>query len=242
MNNHREGVISVEGQGKKYNVAFPDRSNARGHLLKVLSGEAYVLPEGGTFRPTQIIDIGANVGAATIFFQHTYPGVPIICYEPAQENLAYLKRNLSHIPHTEILECGLSDREGTARLFHGRLQCLQHSIHPSVEVDQSDFEVIQLRNAATELSKKMIPGSLIKIDTEGCEIEILQSVAHELNNVALLFIEYHSEQQRREIDALLAPTHSLLAANALQVHRGNVAYISNETLVAHPYIGRLEVR
>lgn len=242
MKNHLEGVISVEGQGKKYNVAFPDCSNARGHLLKVLSGEAYVPPETGTFRPTQIIDIGANVGAATIFFQHRYPGLPIVCYEPAQENLSYLKRNLSQIPNTEIVECGLSDRDGTERLFHGKLQCLQHSIHPSIEVDQSDFELIRLRDAATELPQKLIAGALMKIDTEGCEMEILRSVAPKLKDISLIYVEYHSEQQRREIDTILAPTHSLLSSNALQVHRGNVAYISNESLVAHPYIGRLEVR
>lgn len=242
MNTYVEGVISVEGQGKKYNVAFPDRSNARGHLIKVLSGEAYVLPEAGTFRPTQIIDIGANVGAATIFFQHTFPGVPIICYEPARENLAYLKRNLSRIPDTQIIECGLSDRDGTAQLFHGKLQCLQHSIHPSVEVDLTDFEIIQLRDAARELLPKIIPGTLLKIDTEGCEMEILRALAHELKHIALIYLEYHSEQQRREIDAIFAPTHSLLCSNALQVHRGNVAYISNDAVAANPYIGRLEVR
>jgi FkbM family methyltransferase len=242
MNNHLEGVISVEGQGKKYNVAFPDSSNARGHLLKVLSGEAYGLPEVGTFRPTQIIDIGANVGAAAIFFQHSFPGVPIMCYEPAQENLAYLKRNLSQIPHTEIFECGLSDRDGVTRLFHGKLQCLQHSIHPSVEVDQSDFEIIQLRDAATELLPKLRPGTLLKIDTEGCEMEILRAVAQELKNIAVIYLEYHSEQQRRDIDAILTPTHCLLSSNALQVHRGNVAYISNDAIAGNPYIGRLEVR
>ena len=242
MNNHLEGVISVEGQGKKYNVAFPDRSNARGHLIKVLSGEAYVLPEAGTFRPTKIIDIGANVGASAIFFHHAFPEVPVICYEPSQENLAYLKRNLPQIPHTEIIECGLSNRDGVAQLFHGKLHGLQHSIHPSIEVDQSDFEIIQLRNAATELHSKIIPGTLVKIDTEGCEMEILQAVAHELKNIALIYLEYHSEQQRRDIDAIFASTHCLLCSNALQVHRGNVAYISNDAMAANPYIGRLEVR
>lgn len=242
MNNHREGVISVEGEGKKYNVVFPDRSNARDHLTKVLSGEAYILPEPGTFRPTQIIDVGANIGAATIYFQHCFPGVPIVCYEPARENLTYLKRNLSQIPNIEIIECGLSNREGTTQLFHGKLYCLQHSIHPSIEVDQSDFELILLRDAATELPQKLLPGALLKIDTEGCEIDVLRSIAPELKHVALIYLEYHSEQQRREIDAILVPTHCLLSSNALQVHRGNVAYISNEALAAHPYIGRLEIR
>jgi hypothetical protein len=82
---------------------------------------------------------------------------------------------------------------------------------------------------------------MLKIDTEGCEVEILKNLSPYIKDFSLIYMEYHSEPDRREIDALLAPTHSLLFSNALQLHRGNVTYIANNAIKTTPKEPSLEI-
>jgi hypothetical protein len=118
---------------------------------------------------------------------------------------------------------------------------MQNSTHPSVEVAQSDYEEIELREAYETLKDKIIPGSMLKVDTEGSEVEILKNLSPFFEHLSLIYLEYHSEKDRREIDTLMAPTHSLLFSNALQLHRGNVTYIANHAIVTSPKDPSLEI-
>jgi hypothetical protein len=118
---------------------------------------------------------------------------------------------------------------------------MQNSTHPSVEVAQSDYEEIALVEAVEAIKDKVGPGSLLKIDTEGSELEILTNLSPFFEHMSLIYLEYHSERDRREIDALLAPTHSLLFSNALQLHRGNVTYMANHAIRESPTHPSLEI-
>jgi len=235
-------TIELEGHGKRYTVSFCNSYNAQDHLLEVLFGHAYALPRSATLKPTRIIDVGANVGAAAIFFRHNYPNVPIVCYEPAAENLKFLRANAKQVQPIEIVQCGLADRDGSTRLYHGKLHQLQNSIYPNRETDLSVYEEIQLLDAREELSSRIIPGTLLKMDTEGCELEILRSITSRLNDLAIIFLEFHSESQRREIDRILEATHTLFSGKITDPHRGTLGYIHSATLQQHPDITWLEIR
>ena len=242
MESGQADTIEVEGQGKRYTVTFSNSHNVRDHLLEVLFGNAYVLPRSGTLKPKQIIDVGANVGASAIFLRHNYPTVPIVCYEPAVDNLAFLRLNAKQAEPIEIVPCGLAERSGTARLYHGVLFQLQNSIYPSRETDSSTYEEIQVLEAGKELESRIVPGTLLKMDTEGCELEILRSITNRLNDLAIIFLEFHSESERREIDRILESTHTLFSGKITDPHRGTLGYIHSETLRQHPDISWLEIR
>ena len=66
---------------------------------------------------------------------------------------------------------------------------------------------------------------VLKIDTEGSEVEILESLRPFLPYVGILMVEFHSEKDRRSIDALLE-THVLFDANIRQPDLGIVKYIN----------------
>lgn len=233
--------MTVNGNGKSYTLSFHDGGNEQGHLLKILKGENYLLLPFEHFKPTRIFDVGAHVGAATIFFHHAYGDVPIYCFEPCQQSREHLKCNTAQLNGIEIFPFGLANRAHKAKLFHGRLHSMQNSTHPSVEVAQSDYEEIELREAYATLKDKIIPGSMLKVDTEGSEVEILKNLSPFFEHLSLIYLEYHSEKDRREIDTLMAPTHSLLFSNALQLHRGNVTYIANHAIVTSPKDPSLEI-
>ena len=50
---------------------------------------------------------------------------------------------------------------------------------------------------------------MLKVDTEGCEVPIFASLLERLGGVKVIYLEYHSEADRRELDAMLSPTHQL---------------------------------
>ena len=101
---------------------------------------------------------------------------------------------------------------------------MQHSLHRSNETTDR-YETIELRAAATELAG--IPsGTLLKLDTEGEEVPILSAITNQLVQVDMIYVEYHSEEDRRAIEAILAPDFLLASSQSSWPHRGSNHYVS----------------
>jgi len=223
-----------------HDVSFPDTGNAAWHIKNILSGKDYPVLNS-KFVPTRIVDIGANVGATSLFFTGRYPTAEIYCYEPSPTNLEFLQKNTSAQKNIQVFEYGLSDRDARTKLYLGRAQCLQHSIHPSLEVTEN-HEDIELRRASSELANVLQGRCILKIDTEGCEVPILRDLKDYFAVIDIIYLEYHSEQDRRSIDELLCPQFKLWHSEASVVHRGNQAYVSSRLLKEFPELEKWEVK
>ncbi len=70
---------------------------------------------------------------------------------------------------------------------------------------------------------------LLKLDTEGSEVEIIRSLSKRITQIKYIFLEYHSEMDRREIDVLLSD-FTLFAAVAETINRGELKYINRNLL------------
>jgi FkbM family methyltransferase len=209
------------------------------HIHSILSGQSYPL-FASDFTPKQIIDIGANIGATALFFASHYPNAQVYCYEPSASNFHFLEINTSDIENIVRINSGLSDRNERKKLYMGRSQCLQHSVYRSIEVTE-EFEYIDLKSASEEISKYFIVPCIIKIDTEGCEVPILRDIKDFLHHISVIYLEYHSENDRLVIDQLLKADFKLLRADIHIVHRGNLMYVSNTLLAKYPQLNILEV-
>lgn len=221
-------------------LQFPDTGDAWWNFQNILAGNDYpILPE--PLEPQNIIDIGANVGAASIFFSSAYPNANIFSFEPSPSNFEYLKINVIQFPKIKAYNFGLSDEDAELKLYLGRSQCLQHSVIPSIEVSDN-FEMIKLRKASDVINKISEGRSILKIDTEGCEVQILNSLKKFLDTVDIVYLEYHSERDRITIDTILSPMFSLWHSAADKVHRGNLAYLSHQLLSTKPSLGKWELK
>jgi FkbM family methyltransferase len=200
----------------------------------ILEGREYPvlrLPDGP---PRVILDIGANVGATAVFFHAAYPEARILGYEPSAENYVWLAANTRGLPGVEVYPYGLFDRDTECPLYAGESQCAQHSVVPNGGTS-SRHEVVRLRRAATELAERGITEvSLLKVDTEGCELPILRDLLAALTRVDAVAVEYHSEEDRRALDDLLAERFLLLSAQAGQLHQGRLTYLSRDVARRHP--------
>jgi FkbM family methyltransferase len=78
-------------------------------FLEVFAAGEY---DGGWQHCRTIVDIGANIGAASLLFWLHAPQSRIIAIEPNQANLRRLKLNLAQIPGALIIEKALASHRG----------------------------------------------------------------------------------------------------------------------------------
>ncbi len=228
MNTETTDSIGIEVDGQPLSFTFTKALGLRPFVEAVLNGTDYPLVYPGIYSPKTILDIGAHAGAATVYLKANYPDAQVACFEPCKDSFEHLERNTEFFEGVRVFHQGLGDHDGEAKLFSGQYSSMQHSMKPNGE-NSDTFEVVQLReaNAAIEaLSFDEL--SMIKVDTEGCEIEILRALGDRLSQVQVIYLEYHSDADRLELDRMLEPHFDLYAASAEEPHRGTNTYVNRK--------------
>jgi len=188
----------------------------------VISGKSYpIFDRLGRVRT--IADIGANVGAAAVYFSLYYPEADIWAFEPGADAYRLLCRNAEG-SRIRPFPFGLFNRSRGASLLMGLHDTVTASIAAGSQT-QAAAEAIELRDAAEALAG-LEPIDILKIDTEGCERHILASLGAAALAAKAVYLEFHAEDDRRDFDALFAPTHTLAAARVLAPHRGELCYVA----------------
>jgi FkbM family methyltransferase len=181
----KEIVIPGDHMLGVYLALYPRHDQALGEITRIMYEHM------GTF---SAIDIGANVGdtAALICKYHN---IPVLCIEGCSKFIPYLKTNAAKMGHhIHIAECfvgiksGFIDKEfiniskGTAVITN-----LSKEEHSKV----STLHSIKTLEDILAQNNNFEGAALIKIDTDGCDFEIIN---HSLNclkkNRPVLFFEY----------------------------------------------------
>lgn len=181
----------------------------------VLKGIEYPLPPEivKICKGFPVLDIGAHVGSANVYFDEVLQPPKIISCEPHPVCLEYLKSNVNG--KTEIVPKAVTDHSGAATLFVSNLMdrdtCEEIS-YPAYnaasiyDVREKNIEEIPVETVRACDIFDMVGGEeigLLKIDAEFCEASILMDAEFYLGQVRVVVLEYHSDTQRRQCDALL---------------------------------------
>lgn len=170
-----------------------------------------------------IVDIGANVGISCLYFHFLYPSARIHAFEPGAEALALLERNAKPFPMIAIHPFGLWTQDTEASLNKSAFSCVEDSLgFGGCKVDGN--ETIRLHHAANALQECGLERiDILKIDTEGCEVALLTQLLGRWQPRAV-YLEYHSEADRRKLDGLLQD-YLLFSSHARRPHRGELCYV-----------------
>ncbi|MFK7931360.1 MAG: FkbM family methyltransferase [Myxococcota bacterium] len=231
-------VLTLNGQA--HSLTFPAEGNLESIVIKTLGGQEYVPLHLPGWKPELIVDVGANVGATSIFFALCFPDAKIESFEPSESTFSHLRSNTSWLPNIRIHPVGLFNRDAEVPLYAGVTQCAQASMSRSVETRVEPSEVIRLVSARQAIPEPTGP-AILKIDTEGCEVPILHDLGERVQAFDVVYVEWHSERDRRQIDRLLGTAFSVWKTTASGVHRGTAAYIHQRVIDAHPRLGILEI-
>ena len=221
-------LVETQVAGQVVRFAYPGALGLRPFVENVLNGQDYPIVFPGLFEAKTIVDIGAHAGAATIYLKGHYPEAEVFAFEPSRLAHAHLLVNVDGLPNVRVRKAALSDQSGEAKLYAGFYSSMQASIKPNEENDEA-YEVVDLVDAGEALESLELEGiSILKVDTEGCEVEILRAIARSLPSIDVIYLEYHSEPDRLEIERTLCPGFVLYAARADEVHRGTNTYVRAE--------------
>ena len=215
-----------------YNFYFPINGKRQTESFKkMLLGYTYPLVEN--FNPKLILDVGANLGATSMFFAINYPKARIFSFEPTEMNFRWLQKNTEGFKNITRIKKGAYFKDTAAKIFLDSESGGRNSIYK--DWTKSDrFELVELINLGKFLESKNLEKKvdILKIDTEGCEIDILSSINNHLKNVQIIYLEYHGKSDEERILELLSESHVVKQkkAAASQLKKVTLALIGDVCL------------
>jgi FkbM family methyltransferase len=171
-----------------------------------------------------VFDVGANCGAASVHFARHHPAATVHAFEPGREARSYLERNVASLPNVWVHPFGLYSFDRQARLYRGDGDLGKASvIRRHVNLDES--EPVELRAGGAWAADHGIDRiDILKVDVEGCEIEVLEGLAALLPTVKVVYVEYDSRHARKALGRLLDGTHELYVGNMF-LDQGECSYL-----------------
>jgi FkbM family methyltransferase len=147
-----------------------------------------------TIKPKKIIDIGANIGAFALRAHKEWPNAKVTAYEPLASNVARMRRNLDGMPWVKIVPAAVMPEGGAQTMYMGDMFVTGGFVKGK---RQTVTKIVVDCIAARDLP----PCDLLKIDTEGSEVEILESA--KLDGIGALMVEFHSREDAEKIKTML---------------------------------------
>jgi len=161
--------------------------------------------------PGWFFDVGANVGLYTWEVHKVCPLRKILAFEPDPENIKLLEKTLNgaNFQNVEIYKCALSKEISEVPFFQDTLTsatgCVAGKDKPWIEqyLNGSANEIRVKTETLDSVIRQDRTPSLIKIDVEGHEIEVLQGAINTLSEVKpLLIIESFPPKQSTVLSLL----------------------------------------
>lgn len=140
--------------------------------------------------PHFIVDAGANIGLSSIIFAIRWPNSKIIALEIDSENYSLLCKNIAQYSNVIPLKKALWGTDGYVRISTPTAEPWAFQVVQTEKDDPAAIEAISLGQILTENGEKIF--SLLKIDIEGAEIDVLQSnTSNWIDNTKTIAIELH---------------------------------------------------
>ena len=187
------------------------------HIAKIFNGE-YDIPYENP-NPV-ILDIGGNVGGFCLWANKRWANSKIYSYEPIKNNFNLLKENTKDIDNIMPVNVAVGSKTETRKMYYGLNNIGECSFKHGVEQIEDGEDV-------SVFSASLLPkANIVKIDTEGAEIEILENIVIKPD---IYLIEYHSAYNRRRIDNILHD-YTLVSADICHPDYGIVKYALSSTI------------
>jgi FkbM family methyltransferase len=159
-----------------------------------------------------ILDMGAHIGLATLYFKQIYPEATITAFEPHPGNFAILQKNVleNQLNNVALVQAAVAPKDGQIVLYEAAGPGEWRS---GVGIIPQGWRGVQRTQPITVqavgvLSYLENPIDLLKMDIEGMEYEVIRTAGEKLRNVRQMIIEVHPREGHRlaEIEKTLLST------------------------------------
>jgi len=152
----------------------------------ICSGETdFKLP----FRPRFIIDAGANIGFSSIIFASKYPDCKIIALEVETTNYELLCMNTANYPNIKPVKKALWGHDCHVKISNPLAEPWAFQVIETNSDDPESIEAISIETLLNEYEQSEL--SLLKVDIEGSEVDLLRDTPKWLEHTRAIAIELH---------------------------------------------------
>jgi FkbM family methyltransferase len=204
------GTLEIAG----CRIGYFNRSDALFLLHEIFVNGTYSF---ATPNPApRILDCGANIGMATLFFKALYPAASITAVEPAPETFERLQLNVAsnHFRDVTLINAALAEREGSM-VMH------DHHCEPGSLIATTMGSAIGATRSVPAITLSSLlerSADFVKLDIEGAEYAVMREVvaSGRTRQVRQLVLEFHDADTRaEELGSMIAA----LGAAGMQVDR-----------------------
>jgi FkbM family methyltransferase len=176
-----------------YKVHFYDYTDFRYLFAEVFGNEEYFFTTSN--KTPFIIDCGANIGMATLYFKMLYPNAEVLAFEPSPLCFQVLQKNVmaNRLSNVTAVNKALANYKGKAELFdfsRGKGILCATMLFEKTEQKKPYLVPIECDLLSSYITK---PVDLLKIDIEGGERAVLEDLDKhgKLSFIKKMVLEYH---------------------------------------------------
>jgi FkbM family methyltransferase len=207
MLKHRFGRSADNARVLDFEVRFINSGFFQQNLLEVFDeGEYFIDLENP--RPV-IVDCGANIGLATLFFKRLFPGSSITAIEAHPETFKVLEANIraNNLDDVTVLNVALTDSDVEEIELYSSpvVGDLRATANREFYPDGGDTPTTHRVRAARLSTLLPEHTDLLKMDIEGAEVAVIRDISDKLPAVDNIIMEFHSlpEQQSWSLGKML---------------------------------------
>jgi len=193
MRAHRMGKVTIPKVGQvcirygdsdfdTFRQVFRNKDYELPTSLKFIINKHYrsILDSGG--RPV-IIDAGANVGAASLWFRLNYPEAAVVAVEPDPNNLIVLKKNAMS-RNIKVLDAAIGSEEGFVSICN-----VGESWAVQTTRSDSGLKVVTIEDSLRDIDDGVL--FIVKIDIEGFESDLFSRNTEWMDSACAIYMEPH---------------------------------------------------
>ena len=210
---------------KELSLVFKTFSSELTSYFEIYLQKVYEREPGFLAQPGDIVfDVGANIGVYSI--RQAKQGAIVYAFEPNPDAFSRLKQNipLNSLENVTLTPKAVHCDSSKVTFFMNPRSTVAGKVAGAEEqlnkLHCVDIEAVSLDEFAKTIKCPSI--SILKIDTEGHELEVLEGATATLAKTEKIILEYHSSKQREQLIKTIATNNEFKLVRDLSQY--NVLY------------------